>query len=102
MNIDWKGYPTATHYHQETDCYYFMKDGVWQLVYEDGDHNKSGSLYNGECNPEDLIAKYSGNDRGYVIHQMNKHFKRIGELLDYLDIKLPEHEAALNKAKEIV
>ena len=41
------------------------------------------------------------HDRDELIKEMQEHFKRISELLDYLDIKLPEHEAALNKAKEI-
>lgn len=102
MNINWEQYPKSTHYHPATDCYYFMEDGVWQLTFEDGGYSKSGSLYNGESNPEDLIAKENPNDRGYLIQQIHVHFKRIGELLDHLDVVLPEHEIALNKAKEIV
>lgn len=40
-------------------------------------------------------------DRDELIKEIQEHFKRISELLDYLDVKLPEHEVALNKAKEL-
>lgn len=102
MNIVWTDYPLATHYHQTTDCYYFIEDGVWQIVFIDGDYGPSKSLYNGDVDPEDLIAKGDVTDRVYLIQQIHANFTKIGELLDYLDVKLPEHEAAQTKAKEIV
>lgn len=55
---DWDSFPRATHCTEDGHCYYFKDDeGVWQLDDEDGDYCRSVSLYNGETDPETLIAK---------------------------------------------
>lgn len=100
MEIRWDKFPKATHYLPSGDHFYFMKDGYWQLCLFGGDSCRSDSLYNGQYNASDLVAKTESNH--HLIAEIQMHFKRIGELLDYLDVNLPVHEATLNKAKENV
>lgn len=57
MNTIWEAWPNATHYHEDSDCFYMLQEGEWYILYCDGTCDKSESLYNGETDPTTLIAK---------------------------------------------
>lgn len=55
MSIDW--IEGATHYHENTRCFYKKVEGVWNLMSDGMDHGRSSSLYNGEISEYDLIER---------------------------------------------
>lgn len=78
MSIQW--IHDSTHCHVDTSCFYKKVNDQWHLVYENGDHSRSDSLYNGEINELDLVTRqqpkpWSGPEDG---------LPPVGERVDYM------------------
>lgn len=57
MSIQW--IHDSTHYDQSCDIFYKVIDGMWYMFFDDGGSAESSSLYNGETDENDLIARHS-------------------------------------------
>lgn len=105
MSIDW--IEGATHYHENTRCFYKKVEGVWNLMSDGMDHGRSSSLYNGEISEYDLIERpkqpqaWSGPEDGLPPEE----WCSVGRMVQVMSLPTHHHEDVsiyLSKPSKIV